>query len=199
LKLLIFAVGILAQVVFWATIVVTGMFLLRVLLNWVGANPFGQVLYTLTRLTEPFVRPLRYQVGRRAGRFDLLPLVAGVFLLLLGLMIWHLLLRIMTVLLVLDSAFEFRSLTPGLGLQLLIILAGTSYVIALMLRILLPYAGIGYANKFYRFLFSITEPVLKPLRRFLIIGMFDLSPIVVIFVVDIIVQSLVESVSRVIR
>jgi YggT family protein len=198
LELLIFAIAILARIVFWATIAVAGMFLLRVLLNWAGANPFGQALYTLTRLTEPFVRPLRYQVGRRVGRFDLLPLVAGVFLLLFGLMIWHLLMRIIIILAVLDRAFEFRSLTPGLGLQLLIILAGTSYVIALMLRILLPYAGIGYSNKFYRFLFSITEPVLKPLRRFLIIGMFDLSPVVVIFVIDLVVESLVGSVSRMI-
>ncbi|MEW6207260.1 MAG: YggT family protein [Acidobacteriota bacterium] len=198
MELLIFAVAILARLVFWVTIAVAGMFLLRVLLTWLGVNPFGRVLYTLTRITEPLVRPLRYQVGRRVTRFDLLPLVAGVFVLLLGLMIWDLLMRITIILAVLDRAFEFRSLSAGLGLQLLIILAGTSYVIALLLRILLPYAGIGYANKFYRFLFSITEPVLKPLRRFLVIGMVDLSPLVVILVVDMITRSLLASVSRMI-
>jgi len=193
---LIFAIEILAQIIFWATLAIAGMFFLRVLLTWAGANPFGRVLYTLTRLTEPVVRPLRYQVGRRVMRFDLLPLVAGIILLFVGFMIWHLLLRIKIVLEVLDRAFEFSTLTPGLGLQLLIVLAGTSYVIALFLRILLPYAGIGHGSRFYRFIFSITEPVLKPLRRFLVIGMFDLSPVVVIFVLDIIVRSLVESVNR---
>ncbi len=193
---MIFAIAILARIVFWVTIAVAGMFFLRVLLTWIGANPFGRVLYTLTRLTEPVVRPLRYAVGRRIMRFDMLPLVAGVIFLFVGLMIWDLLLRITIILLVLDRAFAFSTLTPGLVLQLVIILVGTTYVIAVLLRIVLPYAGVGYSNKFYRFIFSITEPVLKPLRRFLIIGMFDLSPVVVIFVIDIITRSLIGSVSR---
>lgn len=193
---MIFAIAILARIVFWVTIAVAGMFFLRVLLTWIGANPFGRVLYTLTRLTEPVVRPLRHAVGRRIMRFDMLPLVAGVIFLFVGLMIWDLLLRITIILLVLDRAFAFSTLTPGLVLQLVIILVGTTYVIAVLLRIVLPYAGVGYSNKFYRFIFSITEPVLKPLRRFLIIGMFDLSPVVVIFVIDIITRSLIGSVSR---
>lgn len=129
-------------------------------------------------------------------RFDLLPLVAGIILLFVGLMIWDLLLRITIILVVLDRAFEFRNLTSGLVLQLLIILVGTSYVIAVLLRIVLPYAGVGYSNKLYRFIFSITEPVLKPLRRFLVIGMFDLSPMIVILVIDMITRSLLGSVSR---
>ena len=74
----------LSQVVWWATVAVAGLLVLRVILNWAGANPFSRLSYNLTRLTEPLVRPLRYQFGRRTLRFDLVPIVTAVLVLALG-------------------------------------------------------------------------------------------------------------------
>jgi len=57
---------------------------------------------------------------------------------------------------------------------------------AIIIRILiswLPMAGIRIDpyNPIIRGLFSVTDPILEPLRRYTTVGMIDLSPIVAIF------------------
>jgi uncharacterized protein YggT (Ycf19 family) len=39
---------------------------------------------------------------------------------------------------------------------------------------------LDYRNPFIKFLIDVTEPLLAPLRRFLIIGVIDLSPMVLL-------------------
>jgi len=60
----------------------------------------------------------------------------------------------------------------------------------------LPFFGVGYRNKFFHYLFAITEPVLKPLRRIFVAGMFDFSPIVAMFIVQILSGVLADMVSK---
>ena len=64
------------------------------------------------------------------------------------------------------------------------------YLLAVFARIILswfPLAPGGIAAQLFSFLYSITEPVLGPIRRAIpSIGMFDLSPIIVIFGVRIV-------------
>lgn len=59
------------------------------------------------------------------------------------------------------------------------------YLIAVFARIILSWFPIdpgGALAQVFTFLYSITEPVLGPVRRMMpTIGMFDISPIVVIF------------------
>ena len=43
-----------------------------------------------------------------------------------------------------------------------------------------------YSNPLVRFLIDVTEPLLAPIRRFAMIGMIDLSPIVLIIVLQVI-------------
>lgn len=40
---------------------------------------------------------------------------------------------------------------------------------------------LDYSNPIVRFLIETTEPVLAPMRRFLIVGMIDLSPLALLF------------------
>jgi uncharacterized protein YggT (Ycf19 family) len=63
LTLIVLAFYWLSQNVMWGTIGVASRLFLRVLLTWIGANPFGRVAYHLTRITEPMVRPVRSQCG----------------------------------------------------------------------------------------------------------------------------------------
>jgi YggT family protein len=77
----------------------------------------------------------------------------------------------------------------------LIILVGSLYVVAIFLRFFLPLFGASYTSDFYRFLFVITEPLLKPLRRFFVAGMFDFSPLVAMFIVQIITPVLANLVA----
>ncbi|MDD4100716.1 MAG: YggT family protein [Candidatus Cloacimonetes bacterium] len=67
------------------------------------------------------------------------------------------------------------------------------YNILIFARVILSWIIQDPYNPIYRFLYSITEPVLGPLRRIIPSGMLDFSPIVAYFLVRIlagILQSL---------
>ena len=68
---------------------------------------------------------------------------------------------------------------------------------AILIRVLLswlPMAGVRIDpyNPIIRALFSITDPILDPLRRYTTVGMIDLSPIVALFGLDIIRRLLIS-------
>ena len=65
-----------------------------------------------------------------------------------------------------------------------------AYWILLLARAFLPLMGMDNWNPLFRFIFSVTEPVLAPLRRFSVVGMWDLSPIVAIILLTIVQQLL---------
>ncbi len=51
---------------------------------------------------------------------------------------------------------------------------------------------LNYNNPIIKFLFNITEPMLAPLRRFLMFGRMDLSPIALIIIIQVISSVLVN-------
>ncbi len=68
-------------------------------------------------------------------------------------------------------------------LDFLIHLAFTSYIYAVIIRMLLGYTHADFYNPFSQFILTITNPVLTPLRKFIpSIGQVDTSAIVLIFV-----------------
>jgi YggT family protein len=52
---------------------------------------------------------------------------------------------------------------------------------------------LNYSNPLVKILIDVTEPVLAPLRRYLMIGQMDLSPIVVLITLNVIAGALIES------
>jgi len=68
------------------------------------------------------------------------------------------------------------------------------YIIAIIGRIILSYFPLqpgGVIAQIFNVLYTITEPVLGPARRIIPpIGMFDFSPIVVIFALEILASAL---------
>jgi len=63
--------------------------------------------------------------------------------------------------------------------------------IAILIRVLLTWFPIDPNNPIIRVLFEITEPVLAPFRRVIPrIGMFDLSPLAALLVIQLIQQGL---------
>jgi uncharacterized protein YggT (Ycf19 family) len=187
----------LSVVIFWGTIAVASLLFLRVLLTWLGANPFGRIPYHLTRITEPMVRPVRSQFGGgRYLRYDLIPLVMGVLILVTGLFIASMLGQLAAIITAIGRNITSGAIASGAMIGELIRLLGLLYVVAIFLRFFLPFFGVGYRNKFFHFLFAITEPVLKPLRRIFVAGMFDFSPIVAMFIVQILTFFLAQMVSR---
>jgi len=187
----------LSQIVMWGTIAVASLLFLRVLLAWLGANPFGRIPYHLTRITEPMVRPVRSQFGGgRYLRFDLIPLVMGVLILVTGLFIASMIGQLGAIIAAILGNIMSRAIASAAMVGELIKLTGLLYVVAIFLRLFLPFFGIGYRNKLFHFLFMITEPLLKPLRRFFVAGMFDFSPIVAMFIVQILTGFLARLVSQ---
>jgi len=197
LNLIVLAIYGLSLVIFWGTIAVASLLFLRVLLAWLGVNPFGRIPYHLTRITEPMVRPARSQFGGgRYLRYDLIPLVVGVLILVTGLFIASMLGQFGSIVGAIGRNIQIGKLVSAAMGGELIRLAGLLYVVAIFLRFFLPFFGVSYRNRFFHFLFAITEPLLKPLRRFCVAGMFDFSPIVAMFLVQILTGVLAELVSR---
>lgn len=186
----------LSLVVFWGTIAISSLLFLRVVLTWLAVNPFGRIPYHLTRITEPMVRPVRSQFGGMRLRYDLIPLVMGVLILVTGLFIASMLGQLGQILLAIAKNVMMGSLASGAMAAEVIRLLGLLYVVAIFLRFFLPFFGVGYRHKFFHFLFVITEPLLKPLRKIFIAGMFDFSPIVAMFIVQILTSVLAEIISK---
>ncbi|HSB12512.1 MAG TPA: YggT family protein [Blastocatellia bacterium] len=196
MTLIVLALYGLSLVVFWGTIAVSTLLFLRVVLSWLGANPFGRIPYHLTRITEPMVRPVRHQLGGMRMRYDLIPLVMGVLILVTGLFIASMLGQLGRIIQAIGRNIMLGSFASSAMLAEAIRLIGLVYVVAIFLRFFLPFFGVGYRNKLFHFLFVITEPLLKPLRRVFVAGMFDFSPIVAMFIVQILTGVLADLVAR---
>jgi uncharacterized protein YggT (Ycf19 family) len=197
LTLFVLVLYALELVIRWAAIGVAALLFLRVLFTWLGANPFGRIPYHLTRITEPLVRPVRSQFGGgRYLRYDLIPLVMGVLILVTGLFIASMLGQLGAILTAIVRNMLVGAIASAAMIGELIKLIGLLYVVAIFLRFFLPFFGVGYRNRFFHFLFAITEPLLKPLRRFFVAGLFDFSPIVAMFIVQILTGLLAGMVSR---
>jgi YggT family protein len=160
--------------------VLVAALLLRMVLQWAQVNPFGWFALNLRRLTEPIMRPFRYGLDGRMMRFDMIPLVAAALVLINGLFAAWIVGQFASV----ATDFATRQITFGLVLADVVWIVVVLYLAALFARFLMPMLGFGYSNRFLQIAYQLTEPVLKPLRRYLIFGAFDFSPLILIFVLQ---------------
>lgn len=178
---------LLATIIFWTAVAGASLFLLRMILTWANVNPFSRIPYHLTQFTERMVAPLRFQLGGRLMRYDFVPLIAAAIVLVTGLFIANTLRDFASIL---NTVYNVagRGILDSTATRVLIgqlvLLLGISYGAILFLRILLPYFGVGYRNGFMRFAYKITEPLLKPLRRFFVFGMVDFSVWIALIIVQ---------------
>jgi uncharacterized protein YggT (Ycf19 family) len=166
-----------------ASVLLAAALLLRMVLQWAQVNPFGWFALNLRRVTEPIMRPFRFGFDNRMLRFDMLPVVAAALVLLNGLFLAWI---VGQVAFVLQDFVGFRPITVGLVLGNVIWLLAVAYMALLFARFLLPMLGFGYSSRFLRFAYPLTEPILKPLRRYLVVGAFDFSPLVVLFALQLV-------------
>jgi YggT family protein len=195
LELLVYVFYLLSWVIALVTIALAGLLFLRVILKWMDVNPYGRIPYHLTRLTEPMVRPMRSQFGGPVMRFDMVPLLVGVLILVTGLFISSMIAQLGGLLGAIGRNILLGSIASSVMLGELIRLAGLLYVAAIFLRFFLPFFGYGYSNRFFHFLYVITEPLLKPLRRFFVAGMFDFSPVIAMFIIQLLTSIVANAVA----
>ena len=179
-----YALRLLGQAVFAISLIFAGLFFLRVIVAWVSANPFSWLAYNLRRVTEPMVLPIRQQFGGRHFRFDLLPLVAGAMIIVIGSFSSSLLLQLANI--TQDAIYTAVRgvVTVKFIARILVGLAGLFYLAAILLRVFLPDFMAGYRSSLLLFAFKITEPLLRPLRKIFVAGMFDFSPFVALLIVQ---------------
>jgi len=148
---------------------------MRVILQRLGADYFNPVVQFIVRITDPLVRPLRRVIPGIAG-WDVASLLIAIALAFLN--AWLVL-----------SLAGFGP--PGLflaryaGHKLLGVLLNL-YIFSILIQALLSWINPGHYNPFAAVLWRMNEPLLRPVRRVLppIGGTFDLSPLVVIIILE---------------
>ena len=169
---LIWLLGYLAWGIRLAAIAVALAILVRMLLQWSQANPFGWFAMKLRGWTEPFIRPFRHGFDNRVLRFDMIPFVAALLVLLNGFFAAYIVDRLNSILVLWASSRA----TLRLVLASVVMLAATVMLALFIARFLMQQFGFGYSSRFYRLVFQATEPLLKPFRRmFYFGGPFDFS------------------------
>jgi YggT family protein len=163
-------------------IAVIVLMLLRLILNYADVNPFNRSVLALRRYSDPLVDPVRRGLARSGLDPKLSPIVTILIVVLLG----YFALKLVGIFLSTISG-TIRSLESGAIVSLIgYLLYGllALYSLLIFMRIIFAW-GASSVNRVLRFLIKVTEPVLAPFRRLIPpLGMFDLSPIVVLLLLS---------------
>lgn len=184
---------------FWYAVAATilllvALILIRTLVNYADLNPFGWPARTVRSLTDPFVNPVRRGLVRAGLEPKLAPLLTILIAVLLG---WF------AVQLVEAVLFTLNGIVVSLQLGRLISLVGFALygllaVFALMIFMRIVFSwGASSGNRVLRFLIRVTEPVMGPFRRLIPpLGMFDISPIVVLLLISLFQRAIMGTLIR---
>ncbi|HYY57527.1 MAG TPA: YggT family protein, partial [Pyrinomonadaceae bacterium] len=153
--------------------------LLRLLVNYADLNPFGTPAMTVRRFSDPLVNPVR----RRLIGFGLDPKFAPLVSILIAIILGYFTLQIVgTVLFTISGlllSLQRGAIIAVVGFVLYGLLA--IYSLLIFMRIIFSW-GASPTNRVMIFLVRATDPILVPFRRIIPpLGMFDISPIVVLF------------------
>lgn len=157
------------------------MILLRFLLQLARADFYNPICQFLVKATNPLLRPLRRVVPGMWG-IDLASVILMIVLQMLA--IW------------LMQLTGGRAMAPAglfvLSISELLALALNTLLITLIVQAILSWVNPGAYNPLVSILYSINEPVLRPIRRLLPdMGGIDFSPLVVLLLIQLMKMLLV--------
>jgi YggT family protein len=171
---------------FWygvATIIIflVVLMLLRTILNYADVNPFSWSARMVRSMTDPMVNPVRRGLVRAGLDAKLAPIVTILIAILLGYIAVQLVGAVTITLGGLVDSLQRGAVIRLVGWSLYGLLA--IYSLLIFMRIIFSW-GVSSVNPVLRFLIRVTEPVLGPFRRLIPpLGMFDISPIVVLLLI----------------
>lgn len=149
------------------------LFLIRVLLQLVGANFYNPICQFVYETTNPVLLPLRKLLPTQ-GRFDLAGTSVALLLQVL---------KVLLLALLVGAGLSVPSLLLLGVVELLSLLLGI-YFWLILARAVLSFVGVDRRHPALPLLAQLTEPVLGPLRRALpATGAIDLSPMLVILAI----------------
>jgi YggT family protein len=170
------------------------LLLLRTLVNYADLNPFSWPALTIRRLTDPLIHPVRRGIVRAGLDPKIAPLITILIAILLGYFAVQL---VGAVTYTLNGIV--RSLQPVAIIKLLgYVLFGLLAIYSLMIFMRIVFSwGVSSVNPVLRFLVRATEPVLGPFRRLIPpLGMFDISPIVVLLLIRLFQEAIAGTLLR---
>ncbi|MBI4419394.1 MAG: YggT family protein [Gemmatimonadetes bacterium] len=154
-------------------------------------DPFSATARAVRRLTDPIVEPVERWLVKSGGNpqnagwwiFGV-ALVGGIVI--ISLATW------ITGQLALASAVG----TSGRGaLKLVIYYAGQVVLMAIVIRVIGSWIGIGRYNRWMRPVYLLTDWVIEPMRKIVPpLGMFDITPLVAWFLLQIVLSWLMRTI-----
>jgi YggT family protein len=177
-----------------AIVLLVALMLIRTLVNYADLNPFGWPSRTIRSVTDPLVNPVR----RGLLRSGLDPKIAPLLTILIGVLLGY-----FAVQLVWAVLFTANGIVVSLQRGAVISLVGYTlygllavFSLLIFMRIVFSW-GVSSVNRVLRFLIRVTEPVLGPFRRLIPpLGMFDISPIVVLLLIQLFQQAILGTLIR---
>src|SRR5687767_2483674 len=163
-------------------LVVIALMLARLILNKADLNPFSRPVILIRRWSDPLVNPVRRPLVQMGFSPNVAPLVTILIAILMGFFASRF---ITTVLFTVKGLIV--SASKGAPISFVgYLLYGALAILSLLIfmRIVVSW-GASPSNRLLHFLIRLTEPVLAPFRRIIPpLGMFDISPIVVLLLLD---------------
>jgi YggT family protein len=175
-------------------LVVIALMLARLILNKADLNPFSRPVIMVRRWTDPLVNPVRRPLVQMGFGPNMAPLVVILIAILLGYFATQFFGTVLgTVEGLIDSVRRGRPIA-AVGHIILGTLA--MYSLMIFMRIVISW-GVSSHNRLLHFLIRATEPILGPFRRIIPpLGFFDISPIVVFILLDLLQRAVAATLLR---
>lgn len=161
--------------------------IIRAVISWVNPNPYNPFVQFLARLTDPPLLYIRRRLPLWIGGIDLSPVI-------LILLLFFLNDFLVVSLKALAHHEPVRILLPIFFSSIINLIRAVLliYLIVIIARAVLSWISPDPYNPIVQFIYGVTEPVLGRVRRMLpvLVGGFDLTPIIVIAGIYIIMRIL---------
>ena len=152
-------------------------------------NPFSRTALNVRQMSDPLVNPVRRFLLRYGLDQKLAPFVTILVAILLGWMMLEMVSAVIFTVRGVLVSLQNGALRPLMGYVLFGVLS--LYSLCIVTRIILSW-GMSFSNPTMRFLVRITEPILGPFRRIIPpLGMFDISPIIVLLILQLFQRAIV--------
>ena len=176
-------------------LVVIALMLARLILNKADLNPFGRPVIMIRRWTDPLVNPVRRPIVQMGFSANVAPLVVILIAILLGYFASQFIGTLLFTVRGLILSVTRRAPISFVGYIIFGALAG--YSLMIFARIIMSW-GVSPHNRLLHFLIRLTEPLLGPFRRVIPpLGMIDISPIIVLFLLDLLQRAVIATMLRV--
>jgi YggT family protein len=186
--------ALLSRVIRLIVLTVVAAAALACILDWLvrtrRINPFNPIARFLRQTVEPLLRPLERRIVRAGG----LPSSAPLWALAISIVGGIVLISLADFLIAQVAQIGFAlSGNPRSLYALLVHWTILILQIGLIVRVIVSWLPISPYSRWVHWSFTISEPILRPLRQFVpSLGMFDITPIVAYFLLEILEWALLS-------